>query len=54
VKLHVTAWVNWHEKAKKLEFYYDEEERIKRPKRLLKPRTRKYKSKEEFEECLRV
>jgi hypothetical protein len=54
VKLHIAAWVNWHEKAKKLVFYHDEEERIVRPKRPRKSRTRKYESKEEFEERLRV
>ena len=27
-KLHIAAWVNWYEKAEKLEFYNDEEEFI--------------------------
>ena len=31
VKLHIAAWINWHEKASKLEFYNDNEEHIQRP-----------------------
>lgn len=53
VKLHVTAWVNWHEKAEKLEFYNDEEEYTERPRRPTKPRSRKYESKEEFDVRIR-
>jgi hypothetical protein len=53
VKLHIAAWVNWHEKADKLEFYNDEEEHIERPRRPPKPRTRKYESDEEFQARMR-
>jgi hypothetical protein len=48
VKLHVAAWVNWHEKAEKLEFYNDEDSYIERPKRPPKPRRTMYESDEEF------
>ena len=37
VKLHIAAWINWHEKAPKLEFYNDEEEHVQRPQRPRKP-----------------
>ena len=53
VKLHVAGWVNWYTKYKKLEFYHNEESRIERPKRPPKPRTRKYESKEEYEQRMR-
>jgi hypothetical protein len=53
VELHIFAWVNWHEKAEKLEFYRDEEEYTRRPKRPPKPRTRKYESDEEYQARLR-
>jgi hypothetical protein len=53
VKLHVAAWVNWHEKAEKLEFYNDEEEHTERPRRPAKPRSRKYETKEEFDARIR-
>jgi len=53
VKLHIAAWINWHEKADKLEFYNNEEEHIERPRRPLKPRTRKYESNEEFQARIR-
>jgi hypothetical protein len=36
-----------------LEFYNDEEEHIQRPRRLAKPRSRKYESKEEFDARIR-
>jgi len=29
----MAAWINWYEKAEKLEFYNDEEEFIQEPKR---------------------
>jgi len=38
VKFHVAAWITWHAKAEKLEFYNDEEEYTQRPPRLPKPR----------------
>lgn len=53
VKLHIAAWVNWHEKAEKLEFYNDEEEYTRRPQRPAKPRTRKYEPEEEFQARIR-
>jgi hypothetical protein len=49
VRIHVAAWINWHSKAEKLEFYHDEEDRVERPKRPKKPRKSKYESNEEFE-----
>ena len=36
------AWVNWHRKVKKLEFYHDEEDPIIRPIMPLKRRKPKY------------
>jgi hypothetical protein len=42
VKLHIAAWINWHKKAKKLEFYHDEEDSIIKPQRPPKPRRSKY------------
>ena len=53
VKLYIAAWVNWHAKAEKLEFYNDEEEFTQRPKRPPKLRTRKYESEEEFQARIR-
>ena len=44
----MARWVNWYEKCEKLEFYYDEEDYIERPKRLRKPRKKKSESEEEF------
>jgi hypothetical protein len=37
VKLYITAWINWHKKAEKLEFYNDENNHIqplKQPSKL--------------------
>ena len=48
VKLHIAAWVNWHDKCPELLFYNDEEEHTKRPKRPAKPKKSKYESEEEF------
>jgi hypothetical protein len=53
VKLHVAAWVNWHEKAEKLVFYHDEEEYTQRPKRPPKPRRRSRETDEEFQARIR-
>ena len=53
VKLHIAAWINWHEKVDKLEFYNNEEEHVERPRRPAKPRTRKHESEEEFQNRLR-
>jgi hypothetical protein len=49
VALHIAAWVNWHGKAEKLEFYHDEEDSIIKPKRPPKPRKSKYQSEEEYQ-----
>lgn len=40
--LQVAAWINWHEKAAKLEFYNDEHESRIKPKRPPKPRKWKW------------
>ena len=53
VRLHIAAWINWHSKAEKLIFYHDEEDRVEKPKRLPKPRKRKYESKEEFQDRIK-
>lgn len=53
VTLHVFAYINWWEKSE-LYFYKDEEMYIEKPKKPPKPRTRKYETKEEFEERIRV
>jgi hypothetical protein len=53
VTLHIAGWVTWDEKCDKLEFYHDEEQHIKRPKRPPKPRKRMYESQEVLEERLR-
>lgn len=49
VKLHIAAWINWHGKSDRLEFYHDEEERTERPKRPPKPRKSKYESNEQYQ-----
>ncbi|KAH7370026.1 hypothetical protein BKA65DRAFT_531777 [Rhexocercosporidium sp. MPI-PUGE-AT-0058] len=48
-KLHMAGWVNWHAKCEKLEFYYDEEEKVVQPLRPRKPRARKNESPEQWE-----
>ena len=42
----MAAWVYWHGKCKKIEFYHDKEEHTFRPKRLRKPQKSKYESDE--------
>ena len=42
LKLYIAAWVNWHRKAKKLEFYHNEEYSIIRSIISLKRRKSKY------------
>ena len=44
----MAGWFDRYAKCERLEFYYDEEDYIKRPKRPRKPRKRKQESKEEF------
>jgi hypothetical protein len=46
-KLHIAGWINWHAKYEKLEFYYDEEEKVIQPPRPRKPRQRKNESPEQ-------
>jgi hypothetical protein len=46
--LHIAAWINWHSKSEKLEFYKDENNSIIKPKRPLKPRKTMYETEEEF------
>jgi hypothetical protein len=48
IKLHIAAWVNWHSKSEKLEFYNDENDSIIKPKRPPKPRKTMYETEEEF------
>lgn len=48
-KLHFAAWINWHTKADKLEFYNDEEDYIQKPKLPPKPRKTMYESQEAFD-----
>lgn len=31
VRFHIAAWISWHGKAPKLEFYNDEEDKVERP-----------------------
>lgn len=53
-KLHFARWVNWHVKCEKLEFYYDEQDHIERPKRPRKPVHRKAESEKEFQARLKA
>ena len=46
--IHMAAWISYDSKAKKLIFYNDEEETVKKPKRPRKPRHRKQETDEEF------
>jgi hypothetical protein len=54
VKLHIAAWVNWHNKCSELVFYNDEEEHTERPKRRARPRKSKFESEEEFQARIEV
>jgi hypothetical protein len=47
-KLHFATWINWYRKAKKLEFYHDEEERTEQPKRPPKPRRTMYEEEPQY------
>jgi hypothetical protein len=38
VKFHITAWITWFDKVKKLEFYKDEEEYKEQPPMPPRPR----------------
>jgi transposase len=51
-KLHIAAWINWHQKAEKLEFYNDENDHLQPPKRPSKPRKSRYETNEQFEQRL--
>jgi len=44
----MAAWVNWHGKSDKIEFYNDEEEHTEQPERPPKPRKSKYQTEEEY------
>jgi hypothetical protein len=48
VQLHIAAWINWHGKAEKLEFYNDERDSVIRPRRPPKPRRTMYETEEDF------
>ena len=37
---HIAAWISWHGKSEKLEFYNNEEDTIERPPMPSKPRHR--------------
>jgi hypothetical protein len=50
IKLHITAWINWYKKAKKLEFYNDEDDHIQPLKRPSKPRKSQYETDEQFQQ----
>ncbi len=49
VRLHIAAWINWHAKADKIEFYNDEREVVRRPPRAPKPRKSKYEAEDQFQ-----
>lgn len=49
VRIHCAAWCNWHQKAKRLEFYNDENDYIQRPKRPPKPRKTMYESQADYD-----
>jgi hypothetical protein len=49
-KLHIAAWVNWHQKAEKLEFYNDENDHLQPPKRPSRPRKSRYETDEQFKQ----
>jgi hypothetical protein len=49
VKLYIAAWINWHEKAEKLEFYNDEEEHTERFSRSRKSKKLRYEIQEDFQ-----
>ena len=51
-KVHMAAWVNWFEKAPKLEFYNDEHDFIVKPKRPPRPRKSKYESEDAYNQRL--
>jgi transposase len=40
VRFHIAAWISWWDKAPKLEFYNDEEDKVERPPMPPKPRRR--------------
>jgi CENP-B N-terminal DNA-binding domain len=46
--IHCFAWVSYWDKAPKIYFYHDQEERIQRPPRPRKPRHTKYQSDQEY------
>lgn len=49
VKLHIAAWINWHGKTKKLEFYNNENDSIIKPKKPPKPRKSMYQSDKDYQ-----
>jgi hypothetical protein len=51
-KLYIATWINHYYKAKKLEFYNNENNHLKPSKRPSKPRKRRSKSEEQFKERL--
>jgi hypothetical protein len=52
IQLHIAAWINWHHKAEKLEFYHDENNTTLKPRRPRKPQQTMYESKEDFSQRL--
>lgn len=50
VKLHIAAWINWHEKTEELTFYNDEHDNLPKPKKPPKPRKSKYQSTETYQQ----
>ena len=49
VKLHIAAWINWHTKAEKLEFYNDENDFTIKAKKPPKPRRSRFESDDKFQ-----
>jgi hypothetical protein len=49
-KLYIATWINWYQKAEKLEFYNDKNDHIQPPKRPDKPRKRRYETEEQFKQ----
>ena len=54
VEVHAAAWVTWHAKADKLEFFNDEHHDIIKPKKPRRPRHRKNESAQQWEERLKA
>jgi transposase len=49
-KLHIATWINWQQKAERLEFYNDENDHLEPPKRPSRPRRSRYETEEQFQQ----